>query len=63
MEIKKPDDVRQLQSEKGEISFELEPCGLDYPKEFDQEAIREFVGAVKTKKGWIKATQPKMYSS
>jgi ATP-dependent DNA helicase RecG len=36
------EEIRELQIDKGEIDFELEPCGLQYPDEFDQNLIKEF---------------------
>jgi ATP-dependent DNA helicase RecG len=36
------DEIRELQIDKGEIDFELEPCGLDYPDEFNLDLIRAF---------------------
>ena len=40
------DQVRELQVEKGEVSWEREPSGLEYPGEFDQKAIRHFADIV-----------------
>ena len=37
------EEIRELQIEKGEIDFELEPCGLSYPAEFNSTLIKEFV--------------------
>jgi ATP-dependent DNA helicase RecG len=36
------EEIRELQIDKGEIDFELEPCGLDYPDEFNLDLIRAF---------------------
>lgn len=36
------EEVRELQIDKGEIDFELEPCGLEYPAAFDTNLIRQF---------------------
>jgi len=36
------EEIRELQIEKGEIDFELEPCGLEYPDEFSVALIRQF---------------------
>ena len=36
------EEIRELQIDKCEIDFELEPCGIEYPGEFDQEIIKEF---------------------
>jgi ATP-dependent DNA helicase RecG len=37
------EEIRELQIEKGEIDFELEPCGLEYPDDFNTTLIGEFV--------------------
>ena len=37
------DEIRELQIDKGEIDFELEPCGLEYPESFNIELIELFV--------------------
>ncbi|MCA0360030.1 MAG: putative DNA binding domain-containing protein [Armatimonadetes bacterium] len=44
--------IRELQIDKGEVSIELEPCGLEYPKEFQAEAVSRFAQAVIAKKDW-----------
>lgn len=54
----KPDEVRQLQADKREISFEDEPCGLEFPSEFDRAAVRDFCAEVREKKGWEPAEHP-----
>jgi ATP-dependent DNA helicase RecG len=36
------EEVKDLQVDKGEISFEQEPCGLKYPDDFDTDAVRAF---------------------
>lgn len=36
------EEVRELQIDKGEIDFELEPCTFTYPKDFDKRLINEF---------------------
>lgn len=40
------DQIRELQVEKGEVSWEREPSTLEYPAEFDQKAIRKFAETV-----------------
>ena len=45
------DEKRELAIDKGQVSFEQEPCGLTYPGDFDMEAIREFAASVKQMKG------------
>lgn len=46
------DEIRELQADKGQVSLELEPCGVDYPDGFDRRAITDFVGRVRTKESW-----------
>jgi ATP-dependent DNA helicase RecG len=36
------EEIRELQIDKGEIEFELEPCGLSYPEDFNLRLIQEF---------------------
>jgi ATP-dependent DNA helicase RecG len=43
----KPEEVRQLQIDKGEIDFEQEPCSLVYPDDFDRDAIQQFAQNVR----------------
>ena len=43
----RPEEIRELQADKGELSFEQRDCELDYPKEFDMEAIGQFTSRVR----------------
>lgn len=36
------EQIRELEIDKGQIDFELEPCQLDYPRDFDCETVRLF---------------------
>ncbi len=36
------EEIRELQIDKGEIDFELEPCNLEYPTGFDRALLHEF---------------------
>ena len=45
------DERRQLEMEKGQVSFESEPCGLKWPDDFDVNAIQEFVRSVRSSRG------------
>ena len=36
------EEIRELQIDKREVDFELEPCGLDYPADFNQQLIKDF---------------------
>jgi ATP-dependent DNA helicase RecG len=38
------DEVRELEIDKGQMSFENEPCSLHYPVEFDTQLIADFAG-------------------
>jgi len=40
------DQIRELQIEKGELSWEREPTQLKYPEDFDQKALGMFAQAV-----------------
>jgi ATP-dependent DNA helicase RecG len=44
----KYEEIRQLQIDKGEIAFEQEPCGLQYPDDFDLVAIHSFAESVRS---------------
>lgn len=37
------EEIRELQIDKGEVDFELEPSGLIYPDDFDQNLVGQFV--------------------
>jgi ATP-dependent DNA helicase RecG len=36
------EEIRELQIDRGEVDFELEPSGLRYPEDFDQKLAQEF---------------------
>jgi ATP-dependent DNA helicase RecG len=44
------EEKRELAIDKGQVSFEQEPCGLRYPDDFDIDSIARFAAGVKTKK-------------
>ena len=46
------EEARELQSNKGEVDFEREPCNLKYPQDFKRKIIRDFVAQVKRRKNW-----------
>ena len=48
----RPEEVRELAAEKGELSFETEPSALRYPEDFDVEAVKAFVASVKEARDW-----------
>lgn len=39
------EEAHELEIEKGQIAFEREPSGLDYPQDFDMDLITQFVNA------------------
>jgi ATP-dependent DNA helicase RecG len=43
-----PDEVRELQADKGEVSFEQQPCDLKWPDDFKHGAAAQFAEAVRT---------------
>ena len=45
------EEIRELQIDKGEVDFELEPCGFQYPEDFDMELVRTFTGRYSTMRG------------
>lgn len=47
-----PDEAREMQAAKGEVSFERELCTLKYPRDFSGKMIRDFATQVKRRKGW-----------
>jgi ATP-dependent DNA helicase RecG len=46
------DEVHELEIEKGQVDFELEPIDLRYPDHFDVKLISEFTSSVKKSSGW-----------
>lgn len=47
----KGDAIRELQGDKGEISFEQQDCGLQWPNDFNEKDASTFVAVVKEKRG------------
>jgi len=43
----KPEEIRELQADKGEVSFEQQPCRLAFPEDFDQDSIAQYVAKVR----------------
>jgi ATP-dependent DNA helicase RecG len=43
----RPEEIRELEADKGQIAVELEPCGLPYPAGFDVVAIQHFVASAR----------------
>jgi ATP-dependent DNA helicase RecG len=42
-----PEEIRELQVDKGETSFEQQPCPLSFPDDFESGAISQFVDKVR----------------
>jgi ATP-dependent DNA helicase RecG len=47
----RPDELRELQADKGEISFEQRDCDLQWPDDFNEKAASAFAAAVKKARG------------
>lgn len=43
VELRSPEEIRSLQIDKGEVSFEREPSSLIFPDDFDVQLVKEFV--------------------
>lgn len=46
-----PEEVRELQIDKGETSLEQQPCSLNLSTDFDEQAIGQFVDNVRKARG------------
>lgn len=44
-------EVRELEIDKGQVDFELEPCGLKYPSDFDMSLVRQFADRFSSMRG------------
>lgn len=51
-ELKRPEEIAQLQEQKGEVRFETEPVTLEYPGAFDTKAIADLAASVRLARGW-----------
>lgn len=47
----KPEEIRELQADKGEVSFEQQECSLNWSEDFDHSAATAFVRAVQARRG------------
>jgi ATP-dependent DNA helicase RecG len=47
-EVKTPEEIRELQADKGEISFERRDSGLEFPVDFNESGISRFVSNIRT---------------
>lgn len=54
----KEEEVRELEIDKGQVEFELEPCGLIYPQDFDENLIRQFAERFRSMRGLEKHSDP-----
>ncbi len=41
------EEIRELQNDKGQLAFEQEPCGLEFPEAFDQALLKNFTDGIK----------------
>lgn len=41
------DEIRELQIDRGQLDFEQEPCGLEYPGDFDSVALQRFFSGLR----------------
>lgn len=51
-QLKTPEEIRNLQEQKGEVAFETEDCKLNYPDGFDADAMRAFAKTVIDTNRW-----------
>ena len=47
VELKTPEEISELQADKGVVSFEQRPCDLSYPEDFNESEISKFVATVR----------------
>ncbi len=47
----KHEEIRELQADKGEISFEQQDCNLNFPSDFDAASVGDFVNRVRHSRG------------
>ena len=60
----KADEIRELQADKGEISFEQRDCGLEWPNDFDEKSASTFATMVKEKRELaVSLTVPEVLAS
>jgi ATP-dependent DNA helicase RecG len=45
------EEIRELQNDKGQLAFEQETCGLEFPADFDSTLLRNFVDGIKRLRG------------
>jgi ATP-dependent DNA helicase RecG len=45
------DEIRELENDKGQVDFELEPCGLSFPIDFETELVRQFCDRFRKTRG------------
>ena len=54
----KGEQIRELQADKGEISFEQQPSKLKWPEQFDLAAAAQFISAVRVKRNMAESLSP-----
>ena len=50
-ELKTPEEIRELQGDKGEVRFELQDVDLSYPDDFNEPEVHKFIERVRTARG------------
>jgi ATP-dependent DNA helicase RecG len=45
------EECREFEIDRGQIAFEREPSGLEYPENFDANLIRQFASGIKSQRG------------
>jgi ATP-dependent DNA helicase RecG len=56
-----PEERQELERERGQKTFELEPCGLSWPEGFDLAEVNSWVEEVCKEKGITKSGSPDQY--
>lgn len=46
------EEMREIEADKGQPGFEMEPCGSPYPGDFDRKAIADFATKAKATQRW-----------
>jgi ATP-dependent DNA helicase RecG len=46
-----PEEIREMEIDKGQVDLEQEPCGLSYPQDFDMDLVRQFTGSIRSTRG------------
>jgi ATP-dependent DNA helicase RecG len=46
-----PEEIREMEIDKGQVDLEQEPCSLSYPHDFDMDLVRQFAANVRLTRG------------